>query len=346
MDNPHISQEALDEITGDMTALAYRMEILAEDIGQFPDLNLSDSIQRIPGVAITRDGGEGRQISVRGLGPQFTRVRINGMEALATTGSSDASGGVNRSRGFDFNVFASDLFNAITVNKTAEAATEEGSLGATVDLRAARPFDTNRFTLTASAQADYNDLAKTSSPRMAGLISNTWADGKFGALFSAAYSHRKYVEDGDSTVRWATGNAFAPGFASAPAGMTLAQVNGAFHPRFPRYEHYNYDQERLGLTGALQWRPNDKGLVSLDVMYADFKSQREEQQLEAPSFSVGGACTAATTASVVDDNGEGPGTGAVPTLTIVAGVITAVTFAVGNRGQNYVNRTRSLQTKE
>jgi TonB-dependent receptor len=280
-------------LVGKKAAAVSEDTILAEDIGKFPDLNLSESIQRIPGVAITRDGGEGRQISVRGLGPQFTRVRINGMEALATTGSSDASGGVNRGRNFDFNVFASDLFNAITVSKTAEAATEEGSLGATVDLRAARPFDYNKFALTASAQADYNDLAKTTSPRLAAMISNTWADGKFGALFSVAYSHRKYVEDGSSTVRWATGNAFAPGFVSAPAGMTLAQVNGAFHPRFPRYEHYNYDQERLGLTGALQWRPTDKTLFSLDILYADFKSQREEQQLEAPSFSVGGACTTA-----------------------------------------------------
>src|SRR4051812_14484412 len=79
--------------------------ILAEDIGKFPDLNLSESIQRIPGVALQRDGGEGRQITVRGLGPQFTRVRINGMEALTTAGGADASGGTNRSRSFDFNVF-------------------------------------------------------------------------------------------------------------------------------------------------------------------------------------------------------------------------------------------------
>jgi outer membrane receptor for ferrienterochelin and colicin len=64
--------------------------ILAEDIGKFPDLNLSESIQRVPGVALQRDGGEGRQITVRGLGPQFTRVRINGMEALTTAGGADA----------------------------------------------------------------------------------------------------------------------------------------------------------------------------------------------------------------------------------------------------------------
>ena len=75
--------------------------IVAEDIGKFPDLNLAESLQRIPGVSIDRDAGEGRSITVRGLGPDFTRVRINGMEALSTTGGTDSSGGANRGRGFD-----------------------------------------------------------------------------------------------------------------------------------------------------------------------------------------------------------------------------------------------------
>lgn len=82
--------------------------IKAEDIADFPDLNLAESLQRIPGVAITRSNGEGRQISVRGLGSEYTHVRINGMEAMATTGGTNNSGGTNRSRGFDFNVFASE----------------------------------------------------------------------------------------------------------------------------------------------------------------------------------------------------------------------------------------------
>jgi TonB-dependent receptor len=273
--------------------------ILAEDIGKFPDLNLSESIQRIPGVAITRDAGEGREISVRGLGAQFTRVRINGMEALATTGSSDAAGGVNRGRAFDFNVFASDLFNSITVAKTPEAATEEGSLGATVDLRTARPFDYKGFTFVVSGQEGYNDLSEKYNPRGAALISNTWDDGKFGALASIAYSRRDLKDIGASTVRWATGNAFAPGFGGVGpnAGVTLAQANAAFHPRFPRYDDYTDHQERLGATVSLQWAPDDHTLLNFDALYADFKGTREERYLEAPSFSVGGACTTATRAS-------------------------------------------------
>ena len=92
--------------------------IRAEDIAKFPDSNLAESMQRIPGVAITRDAGEGRNLSVRGLAAQFTRVRINGMEAMSTTGGTDSSGGTNRNRQFDFNVFASELFNNLTARKT------------------------------------------------------------------------------------------------------------------------------------------------------------------------------------------------------------------------------------
>ncbi|MCR6645155.1 MAG: TonB-dependent receptor plug domain-containing protein [Terricaulis sp.] len=173
--------------------------IVAEDIADFPDLNLSESIQRIPGVAITRDAGEGRQITVRGLGPQFTRVRINGMEALTTTGSTDAAGGNNRDRSFDFNIFASELFNAITVRKTAQASVEEGSLGATVDLRTSLPFDYQGFNLVASGQLQYNDLSESTDPRAAFLISNRWdlaGGGRLGALFSVAYSTRRIAGRG------------------------------------------------------------------------------------------------------------------------------------------------------
>jgi iron complex outermembrane receptor protein len=177
--------------------------IVAEDIGKFPDLNLAESLQRIPGVAIARDAGEGRNISVRGLGPGFSRVRINGMEALTTTGGTDSSGGANRGRGFDFNVFASELFNTLAVRKTSSAEVEEGSLGATVDLTVARPFDYQDFTFVVSGQGGYNDLSDEFDPRAAMLISNTFADGTLGALLSVAYSQRNLSEEGFSTA-WAS----------------------------------------------------------------------------------------------------------------------------------------------
>ena len=156
-------------------AAATPNSILAEDIGKFPDLNLSEFDPADSRCRSAARCGEGREITVRGLGPRFTRVRINGMEALTTAGGADASGGTNRSRSFDFNIFASDLFNSITVRKSAEADVDEGSLGATVDLRTARPFDYRGFTMTGSIRAGYNDLSKQVSPRAAFLISDHFA---------------------------------------------------------------------------------------------------------------------------------------------------------------------------
>jgi TonB-dependent receptor len=260
--------------------------ILAEDIAKFPDNNLAESIQRIPGVSITRDAGEGRQISVRGLNSDFTRIRINGMEAISTTGGTDSSGGTNRSRGFDFNVFASELFSSITVRKTASGDVDEGSLGATVDLRAARPFDYDEgTTLAASAQANYNSLSESTDPRLAFLISQKSADGKLGFLFSAAYQHRYALEEGHSTVRWQNGNmACAPGVV----GCVESQIDTAFTPRLPRYGILEHEQDRFGATAAFQYRPSEATLINVDLMYAKFAATRFEHFLEAPDFSATG----------------------------------------------------------
>ncbi|MET0307482.1 MAG: TonB-dependent receptor, partial [Sphingomonas sp.] len=277
--------------------------IKADDIAKFPDNNLAESIQRVPGVAIARDGGEGRSISVRGLGPTFTRVRINGMESIATTGSSDAGGGVNRSRSFDFNVFASELFNSITVRKTASADVEEGSLGATVDLQTARPLDyKDSFVVAASAQAGYNDLSEKVTPRFAGLVSWHNRAETFGVLLSAAYSERKVLEEGHSTVRWSpTGANGGFNAASTLPGYTAAQINTVpasngsnwnsliYHPRIPRYDTWQYDLKRLGITGSMQFRPSEKTLLTLDVLYSNAKTTRTENYLEAISFSRTGA---------------------------------------------------------
>jgi iron complex outermembrane recepter protein len=296
--------------------------IVAEDIADFPDLNLAESIQRVPGVAIDRDAGEGRSITVRGLGSDFTRTRINGMEAQATAGGTDSSGGANRGRGFDFNVFASELFNSITVRKTAAAETEEGSLGATVDLQATRPFNNRGFTMAASFQGGYNDLSENWDPRAAFLISNTFgANDEFGALFSVAYSERNILEEGFSSVRWApaTGTGSSGGFcsplgvapqnpgnsgstgssaancstgnprpANTPGNVTAyntANQANVFIPRLPRYGRLTHEQERLGLTGALQWRPADTTLFSLDILYSELNATRQEDFLQSMSFS-------------------------------------------------------------
>ena len=256
--------------------------ISAEDIADFPDTNLAESIQRIPGVSIDRDAGEGRSITVRGLSSEFTRTRINGIEAQSSTGATDSSGGVNRGRGFDFNVFASELFNNITVRKTASAEVEEGSLGATVDLQTSRPFDKLGFQGAVSGQYGYNDLSQDWSPRFAALVSNTWADDQIGALFSIAYSERDSLEEGFSSVRWGPASADG-GFQN---GSVLPNAAGTYHPRIPRYGSLEHSQERLGATLSLQARPgNGPTLFTMDMLYSKLDSTRSENFLQAWSLS-------------------------------------------------------------
>ncbi|RYY27562.1 MAG: TonB-dependent receptor [Sphingomonadales bacterium] len=171
--------------------------INAEDIGKFPDANLAESLQRLPGVSIDRDNGEGRTISIRGLGPDFSRVRLNGIEALSTSGANDSGSTPNRSRGFDFNAFASELFSSLTVRKTASAEVDEGSLGATVDLVTGRPFSYKGRKLSLALEDGYYENGKKHNPRIAGLFANSWNTGigRFGVSFSGAYSKADRVTD-------------------------------------------------------------------------------------------------------------------------------------------------------
>ncbi|WP_246087328.1 TonB-dependent receptor [Sphingorhabdus contaminans] len=259
--------------------------IVAEDIAKFPDQNLAESLQRIPGISISRDGGEGRSITVRGLSSQFTRVRVNGMETIAT--STDGAS-ANRDRAFDFNVFASELFSSLVVNKTAAASLDEGSLGAVVDLNTGNPLGGKAGLKAAlSVIGSYNDLSKDLGPRVAGLLSWRNDAGTLGASVSAAYSRTNTLELGNNTVRWAqarfdgvdgtncfttqnSGGTYVPSAACDRAAL-------AFHPRIPRYGEVAHDRERLGLTGSVQFSPSDATKISIDALYSKYDASREEQ---------------------------------------------------------------------
>lgn len=256
--------------------------IVAEDIAKFPDQNLAESLQRIPGISIQRDAGEGRAITVRGLGAQFTRVRLNGMETIAT--STDGAS-ANRDRAFDFNVFASELFTSLVVHKTASASLDEGSLGAVVDLNTGNPLGGKEgLTLVASAQARYNDLTKDVDPRVAGLIAWTNADRTFGVSASVAWSDYRTDELGNNTVRWAQapfrsvdGETCLSGsvFVANPSAGCI-EVAEAFHPRIPRYGLVRHDRSRLGATASIQFEPSENTSISIDGLYSQFKETRDE----------------------------------------------------------------------
>jgi len=257
--------------------------ILAEDMAKMPDLNLSESIQRIPGVAISREGGEGRNITLRGFAPDFTRTTLNGMEVPASTDGLDSGGfTVNSSRGFDFNVFASELFNRIDVQKTQRASIEEGGIAGTIDLYSGRPFDRPGTHVVVSAQGSYNTVTRKVDPRIATVFSKTFLDEKVGLLLSVAYSKRTVYQEGRSSVLWTSphvnGDSWAdtnPKVTGTPKPCGAADpLDCLYAPRLPRADFFGNDQTRLGLSGALQIKPIDRLTITASALYSRLKNER------------------------------------------------------------------------
>jgi TonB-dependent receptor len=255
--------------------------IVAEDIAKFPDQNLAEALERIPGISITRSGGEGNQVTVRGLGPEFTQVRLNGLETIATS-AEDASS--NRDRAFDFNVFAAELFRSVVVHKTAEASLDEGSMGAVIDLNTGNALANHAgLTFVTNAQASYNDLSKNWGPRLSGLVGWKNSVGTLAVQVSAAYQQSDNLELGNNTTRWdqamfrsVDGTSCFSGSNYVPSAKCDA-VALAFHPRIPRYGSVRHDLKRLGLTGNIDWKPSDWTHLSIDALYSRYAENREEK---------------------------------------------------------------------
>ncbi len=255
--------------------------IFAEDVGKFPDQNLSESLGRIPGVAISQDDGEGRTITVRGLGDAYSMVTVNGMQGQSLAAGSN---GVRTSRAFDFNVFASELFSRLDVAKTTSADQEDGSLGATVSLRTGRPFDYDSFTAAANVEAGYYDGSGSVKPRVSGLVS--FSNDVVGFLTSVAYSQKEAPLTGGETGRW-NGQSGSNRFicSVAECGADAATVRSSWHPRIPRYADKVNDQDRLGITSSFQWQIADATQLTVDGLYSEIDVTRDEPFMEAISLA-------------------------------------------------------------
>ncbi|MEJ0086841.1 MAG: TonB-dependent receptor [Pseudomonadota bacterium] len=274
--------------------------ISSEDVGKLPDNNLAEAIARIPGVQISRTNGEGQQINLRGLGPSFTRVTLDGMPiSVSSEGSVDQAA---RNREFDFDLLPSDLFSALEVSKSPQASIVEGGLAGTVNLRPSRPFDYDGLTVSYKLEGTYQSSSEEVDPRASFLISKNW-DDKFGLLLNVAATKRTFRTDGWSAQGWTSGRVGAlvgttTQVSSAPSagysagfdwnlptlapnnattrdpnfvnesGLTNAQLANAQVPRLGRPEVQVGDRDRVGASFAAQFRATDKLDFAFDALYA------------------------------------------------------------------------------
>ncbi|PCI50991.1 MAG: hypothetical protein COB49_03075 [Alphaproteobacteria bacterium] len=257
--------------------------IAADDLGKFPDLNISESLQRIPGVTLFRNNtGDGQSITLRGLGPEFTRVEINGVTGT-NNGTSGRFGGDSSSvgGGFNFEILASELFDNVQVSKTGSAQQVEGGLAGVVKLSTPHGFDRKGLNLSVSGQAQISEAASDVDPRGAIVVSNNWND-KFAISASLAYSKASFQSNSNGGISSRPLN--APATDALRASATPEQLAGII-PSTVNFQVDVEDRETIGLTGGLQWRPTEDLEITIDGIYAEIDSDRFFTRADAPPES-------------------------------------------------------------
>ena len=264
--------------------------ISAEDIGKFPDTNLAESLQRITGVAIERDRGEGSKITVRGFGPDFNIVSFNGRQ-MPTNGG----------RSFDFGNIASEGISAVEVYKSGRANVATGGIGAVVNVKTSKPLEMPGEKLVFSAKGVHDPGTRGGNainPEFAGLFSKTFSDDKFGVSLSLSsqerdggvqsvttqnFMGRTFVtqDDIDNNSADAEWGSIAVGDPSAE-GFPDEVVDGIY--AIPTNIQYNLDdfrRERVNGQLTVQWRPIDSVTGTVDYTYAENQMNTQHQDLSA-----------------------------------------------------------------
>jgi TonB-dependent receptor len=253
--------------------------ITAEDIGKFPDTNLAESIQRIPGVTIDRANNEGSRVTVRGFGPEFNLVTLNGRSMPGNTTPNRGELGLTgpaATRAFDFENLSADGISGITVYKTGRADVASGGIGSTINITTARPFDYHEMKATFSAKATDDTSSKVGNkvtPEFSGLFSDTFFDDKVGFLVNGSYSKRNSQQQSANIDGWLQ-NQFGPGLNSPNLALTNNNTNPDGNNWAPRNEGWGVsDHQRTRVNGqaVLQFRPVDSLVATADYTYTFYK---------------------------------------------------------------------------
>ena len=247
--------------------------ITAEDIGQFPDTNLAESIQRIPGVSIDRNNNEGSRVTVRGFGPEFNLVLLNGRQMPGTDLSVDSV------RSFDFANLASEGVSRVNVYKTFNAPMPSGGIGSTIDIQTARPFDNPGLVASFGVKAltdTTNVKGDDWTPEISGIFSNTFADDRIGVglFFSHQQRDSRAVSANVPEQFWRENvDAAIPDSAVVIDNRPSPDI-AEFFPRGFGLNIADIQRKRTNGQLTLQFAPTDALTATLDYTYAEFENLR------------------------------------------------------------------------
>jgi iron complex outermembrane recepter protein len=262
--------------------------ITALELGRFPDDNVADSLSHITGVSIKRTaGGEGRSVSVRGLGADYTLTTFNG-RILGTDGAG---------RDFAFDVLPADVISGADVVKGAQASLTEGAIAGLVNLRSASAFDQKGQHGLFRVEGDRNLMSRLNGAKLSAAYSNTFANDTMGVVFGVVYAHRKdrtdqYGNEGGWTrnpdePNW-TGNAFGGNIDPNNNGVLDDDEKGLIGPGQFRLGSILEKKKRLALSGKFEWRPSSDIKIVTDAIFTRLDSpQVGYQQSYYPLFAPG-----------------------------------------------------------
>lgn len=235
--------------------------ISAEDIGKFPDTNLAESLQRITGVQITRERGEGKFVSVRGLPPQFNLVTLNG-HYIANASIDQLT--QTSDRRFDFSILAPDFIQALEVYKSPRADFDEGGVSAIINVRTLQPLDLpNRISLVAEGR--YEDNAKKVTPKFSAVVTHKFADGRVGIAIGFDYDKRHLQEQSTGTAQ------LDPiSFSSAQISPGVPLQAGKQYYMVDALDRSFYDEVRTRktATATIQAEPVDHLRLTIEGLYS------------------------------------------------------------------------------
>lgn len=254
--------------------------ISAEDIGRFPDRNVAEALQRVPGIVINREFGEGERVSLRGTAPNLTRTTVNG-HAIATA-DWFVLDQLSATRSFNYLTLPSEIVGRLDVYKSPQADVEEGGIGGTINVHTRHPLDLDAFTMSASLQGVYSERRDSFDPQASGFVSWHNDDRTFGVLLGAVYQKRRIRRDGVEVLGY-----FTPGAAGTPQAPSL--IGSAL---------FLQERERYGGNIELQFRPSDSLEVAVRGLYSVFNANNFNQNYLAwttQALGGGGTITGTTT---------------------------------------------------
>lgn len=268
--------------------------INSEDIGKFPDTNLAESLQRITGVAISRQNGEGSKVSVRGWGPDYNLVTLNGRQMPAASIEATSA---SSSRSFDFANLASEAVAAVEVYKTSMARLPTGGIGSVINIKTTRPLDAPGLHASAGIKGVMDTSTESGSsvtPEVSAIYSDTFADDKFGIAITASVQERDFgYKSAETSSGWYTIKGFDGDWGSLPNDNTVTnrpQENDVYAvPRNISYSVNELQRTRTNGQLTLQFRPIETLTATLDYAYSEYEVSHQRNELGAWFNGVHGA---------------------------------------------------------